>query len=254
LSTKTRSSVGPTVGFYVYLFVEAVFSSDNPEGHFPVYVPSDERIQEIEKKYAESNNPLVDRYDSTRENRAKGAGFYQFSSDEDTRKEQMEALKQARMETEKTRQETGAVDVRPGETEGMHEGQAEGTGKVSGGSRAMEKRKRELEERRKLIEAKRRKVQESKSSEDGQKDESVEFGPIPLPVAPPAFQKPPVRAPAPQEAHDPFAVLEASISPTPSSTPKAKGWNRAEPVNEADAFLLRLEEEFLSSKGKKKQG
>ena len=61
----------------------------------------------------------------------------------------MEELKNAREETGKTRAELGAVDLRPGEIEGMN---AE-TGK----SAVLEKRKRDLEERRKLVDAKRRK-------------------------------------------------------------------------------------------------
>jgi len=61
----------------------------------------------------------------------------------------MEELRNAREETGKTRAELGAVDLRPGEVEGMN---AE-TGK----SAALEKRKRDLEERRKLVDAKRRK-------------------------------------------------------------------------------------------------
>ena len=61
----------------------------------------------------------------------------------------MEGLKNAREETGKTRAELGAVDLRPGEVEGMNVG--------SGKSAALEKRKRDLEERRKLVDAKRRK-------------------------------------------------------------------------------------------------
>jgi len=61
----------------------------------------------------------------------------------------MEELKNAREETGKTRAELGAVDLRPGEVEGMNAG--------SGKSAALEKRKRDLEERRKLVDAKRRK-------------------------------------------------------------------------------------------------
>lgn len=61
----------------------------------------------------------------------------------------MEELKNAREETGKTRAEIGAVDLRPGEVEGMNSG--------SGKSAALEKRKRDLGERRKLVDAKRRK-------------------------------------------------------------------------------------------------
>jgi hypothetical protein len=96
---------------------------------------------------------LDQHYDASREVRAKGAGFYQFSADEETRKKQMEELRQARLETEQTRQESGAVNLKAGEVEGMQEG-SDGLR-----SRAIEKRKRELEERRKAVEAKRRKFQ-----------------------------------------------------------------------------------------------
>lgn len=106
---------------------------------------------------AEENNPLNIHYDASSEVRAKGAGFYQFSGDEQTRKRQMEELKKAREETEQTRQEVGAHDVRPGEMEGMVLSSGDGNEHVPQKSRALEKRKRELEERRRLLEAKRRK-------------------------------------------------------------------------------------------------
>lgn len=179
--------------------------------------------------------PLADRYDASKENRAKGAGFYQFSTDEETRKAQMEELKAARMETEKTRHDTGALDVKPGEIEGMQ---------ASGTSRAMEKRKRQLEERRKLIEAKRRKIQQPK---DGGKPAAGSEAAAPLsPAAPPM----------PAVPADPFAALEAAAAvATQATTSKSQGKTKAaEPASDADAFLSRLEEEFLASKGTKRQG
>lgn len=130
----------------------------NPVNFFPVYEPSSERVAEIQAAAAEENNPLNIHYDAGREVRAKGAGFYQFSADEETRKKQMEELQQVRHETEKTRQELGAVDLKAGEVEGMQDGPN------ALRSRAIEKRKRELEERRKLVEAKRRKLQPGDSS------------------------------------------------------------------------------------------
>ncbi|KAJ7637716.1 hypothetical protein DFH06DRAFT_1002281 [Mycena polygramma] len=126
----------------------------NPVGHFPVYQPSADRVAQIEKEQAEANHPLGVHYDAAAEVRARGAGFYQFSKDEEMRKAQMDELKSARDETERTRKEAGAVDIRPGEVEGMQDSDSAATGK----SRAMEKRKRELEERRKLLDAKRRKL------------------------------------------------------------------------------------------------
>lgn len=126
--------------------------TDNPVNFFPVYEPSSDRVAAIQAAAAEENNPLNIHYDASREVRAKGAGFYQFSADEETRKKQMEELRQARQETGMSRQQLGAVDLKAGEVEGMQEAPN------ALRSRAIEKRKRELEERRKLVEAKRRKL------------------------------------------------------------------------------------------------
>ncbi|KAJ7494682.1 hypothetical protein B0H11DRAFT_1716850 [Mycena galericulata] len=190
----------------------------NPVGHFPVYQPSVDRVAQIEKEHAEANNPLGVHYDATGEVRAKGAGFYQFSKDEETRKAQMDELKSARGETEKTRKETGAVNILPGEVEGMQDPQSA----PSGRSRAMEKRKRELEERRKLVDAKRRKL-----------TAGTESASTPAPTATAVFTA---------VATDPFAALEVA------STDKNKGKGKAE--NEADKFLAQLEQDFLSGKRK----
>src|SRR5260221_7446167 len=91
----------------------------NPVNFFPVYEPSSDRVAAIQAAAAEENNPLNQHYDASREVRAKGAGFYQFSADEETRKEQMDELRQVREETEKTRQELGAVDLKAGGVAGM---------------------------------------------------------------------------------------------------------------------------------------
>lgn len=131
--------------------------SGNPVNFFPVYEPSSDRVAAIQAAAAEENNPLNIHYDASREVRAKGAGFYQFSADEETRKKEMEELRQARHETEMTRQELGAVDLKAGEVEGMQEAPN------ALRNRAIEKRKRELEERRKLVEAKRRKLLNGKN-------------------------------------------------------------------------------------------
>ena len=120
-------------------------------------------MSEIAKAFAEENNPLGVHYDASREIRAKGAGFYQFSADEETRKAQMQELNALREETAKTRQELGAEDIRPGDIEGMRDGEALGTTGATK-SRAMEKRKRELEERRNMIEAKRKKIHDGAAS------------------------------------------------------------------------------------------
>ncbi|KAF7312313.1 hypothetical protein MIND_00244300 [Mycena indigotica] len=181
LRTARRSEVprdlAPSENKEDYDSDEDLIIIGNPVGHFPVYQPSAERVAQIEKEHAEENNPLGVHYDATGENRAKGAGFYQFSADELTRKAQMDELKAARVETEKTRKDTGAMEILPGESEGMQDASS------SSRSRTMEKRKREIEERRKLLDAKRRKV-----------------GQDALPVTPP------VAAP------DPFAALESGSS------------------------------------------
>ena len=78
-------------------------------------------MAEVAKAYSEANNPLGVHYDASREVREKGAAYYQLSGDEETRKRQLEELMSARQETERTRQETGAVNVKPGEIEGMRE-------------------------------------------------------------------------------------------------------------------------------------
>lgn len=188
----------------------------NPVNHYPTYKQSEERIAEIAKEFAEENNPLNVHYDATREVRAKGAGFYQFSGDEETRRRQMEELKSVREDTEKSRKESGAVDVLPGEVEGMQE--------ASTKSRAMEKRKREIEERRKLLEEKRKKRKV---------DTPAHLG-MPIPVPSQVQVSPP-----PQKEVDPFAVLETTAV-TQKTTTKA-----SPPGNDADAFLAQLERDFL---------
>lgn len=90
---------------------------------------------EAEKALQEGSNPAT-HYDATKEVRARGAAFYQFSKDEEARKAQMEGLRNVRDATEQARRETEVSNEKPG----------------------MEKRKRDIEERRKAIEAKRRKV------------------------------------------------------------------------------------------------
>ncbi|KDR76324.1 hypothetical protein GALMADRAFT_140036 [Galerina marginata CBS 339.88] len=237
----------------------------NPVNHFPTYQPSEERMAEIAKAYAEENNPLGAHYDASKEVRAKGAGFYQFSADEETRATQMEELKASREETARTRTELGAEDVKFGEVEGMRAG--EGTGASGPGtlkSRAMEKRKREIEERRQLLEAKRRKLKQS--NEFATPDLHAKAGPsstssqlsekpnpytakIAVPVDPLSKSNNanfnPVTA---ENSSDPFAALEANAT---TSTETQRKSNVAPDVNETDSFLARLEEEFLGSRSKK---
>jgi len=193
-------------------------------------------VEAIRTAASEETNPLASHYDAARENRAKGAAFYSFSKDEETRAREMEELRKAREQTEKTRTEVGAIDVRPGEIEGMvdtgqaSEGAAEGSEGLKGKdkvlaarSRAMEKRKRELEERKKLIEAKRRKVQSGEGEAQVPKPGIV----------------------------DPFAALESSTSKTPTDTKgKAKReWDQKATnpaVLAADDFLSQLEKDLVT--------
>jgi hypothetical protein len=206
--------------------------------HFPVYEPSAERVAQIAAEHAEENNPLNIHYDASQEVRAKGAGFYQFSADEETRRAQMEELKMARGETEKTRHETGAVDVRPGEVEGMRDETGNGAA-VGVRSRAMEKRKRELEERRKMIDAKRRKVEEAQNPVSTSE---------PIPSTSKVQAAIDNIADGPSVPVDPFATLETKST---SNRGKGKGKRKSSPINEADAFLAQLEQDFLASRKKK---
>lgn len=213
--------------------------------HFPTFEPSQERIAEIQASLAEENNPLNIHYDASREVRAKGAGFYQFSGDEETRKRQMEELRKAREETEKTREEVGAVDVRPGEVEGLAAVNGAASGAGTQKSRALEKRKRELEERRKLLEAKRRKKNPAAATPEPS-DETPVFSmppdsPTDGPEHPPDHTSPARKAPA---STDPFASLEAR---TLGRDAKGKAKATA-PINDADDFLASLERDILGRK------
>ena len=191
--------------------------------HFPVYMPSEDRIAEIEKTFAEENNPLNVHFNATKENRAMGAGFYQFSADEETRRAQMEELKTVREETMKVRQETGAVDIKAGDVEGMQVGEI-------ARSRAVEKRKREIEERRALIEAKRKKVKTEGTEEP----------------KPPSATEPATQTVDQTANKDPFAALETHEAPPRKEKSKK---SKSEPT-EADTFLAQLEKDLLDSRRK----
>lgn len=94
-----------------------------------------ERMAEIAaKRDKEATPPPEKHYDANWEIRSKGAGFYSFSQDAETRKEEMSALERERKETEKVRgKEGGAIGV--------------------------DKKK---EERRRMIEERRKKVEEAR--------------------------------------------------------------------------------------------
>jgi hypothetical protein len=218
----------------------------NPVNHFPTYQPSEERVSEIEKAFAEENNPLGVHYDASNEIRAKGAGFYQFSADEETRKVQMQELNALREDTAKTRQELGAEDIKPGDVEGMRDGEAPGTAGATK-SRAMEKRKRELEERRNMIEAKRKKLHDGAASRVNANMASEAPSLSTHSGAQPEVKKLDVAQPTIYS--DPFAALESQ-----AFSSSIKGKKKAVPATastEADSFLAVLEQEFLSSRVKK---
>lgn len=208
--------------------------ADNPVNHFPTYEPSEERVAAIHAKLAEEDNPLNMHYDASGEVRAKGAGFYQFSGDEETRRKQMEELRKTREETEKTRMDMGAVDLRPGEVEGIQpqvETDVANAGPAK--SRAMEKRKRELEERRKLLEAKRRKKNPAINSASPGSSSSA---PGLLAAS---------EAPGPTASdNDPFAALDAQASKK-NAKQKSSEQRPAKAANTADAFLASLEQDIL---------
>lgn len=217
-----------------------------------MYEPTEDQIAKVELKYAEENNPLDVHYDASKEVRAKGAGFYQFSEDEETRRRQMEELKSAREETERTRKEVGAEDIKPGQDEGM-------SGGSSVKSRAMEKRKREIEERRKLLEAKRKKIKVDETNHEGspsvqanaptqisRRETSLVSKDVPVRESGDLTDNHNVD----ETFKDPFATLEAHAA----SADKSKGKNskrRQLATSDADAFLSQLEQEFLASRVKK---
>ena len=205
-------------------------------------------MNEIAKAFAEENNPLGVHYDASREIRAKGAGFYQFSADEETRKTQMQELNALREETAKTRQELGAEDIKPGDIEGMRDGEAPGTTGTK--SRAMEKRKRELEERRNMIEAKRKKLKlhdGAVSSVDANVSSEAPSLLTHSGVQPMEAKKSEVAQPT--IPSDPFAALESQA--LSSSIKGKKKAVSATATTEADTFLADLEQEFLGSRIKK---
>lgn len=195
---------------------------ENPVNFFPVYEPSAERTAAINEALAEGNKPLNTHYDSTREVRSKGAGFYQFSADEETRKKQMEELLAARGETERNREDLGAVDLKPGEVDGL---QASGHG-LKG--RATEKRKRELEERRLLLDAKRRK---GKGKAEAVEDQKLSQ---PIPPSPSMDEgtKPPT-------VTDPFVALEAQ---------RPKPYGSTAGSIDTDAFLADIEQTIFKGR------
>ncbi|GAA5991027.1 hypothetical protein JCM10908_006508 [Rhodotorula pacifica] len=110
------------------------------QNFFPVYEPDPEVLaRRAATLAAAAAAPLVSHYDASRENRTKGAGFYQFSGNEDERQAQMEALAKEREETERKRREREEV-----------------------GDAVKRRREEEVEDRKRKIEAKRREMEEKR--------------------------------------------------------------------------------------------
>lgn len=208
-------------GFSITFNWSLTWITDNPVNFFPVYEPSAERVKAVEEELIEAQKRPDTHYDAAKEVRAKGAAFYQFSADEETRKQQMEELRSAREGTKKTREDVGAVDVQPGEVEGMCDDETSST------NRALEKRKREIENRRALLEAKRKKLKVDGNAPPSQA--------MPEPQTPPVFN----------QANDPFAALETQVSKTLPRKPKAAICLNVASTVDADAFLAQLEQEVL---------
>jgi hypothetical protein len=178
-------------------------------------------VAKIEEAYAEATKDPTTHYDASKENRATGAGFYQFSADEETRARQMEELKRSREETEKARQEAGIVNGAASSGEDAVPTSAEGKDKVDEAStgpapkitgRGIDKRKRDLEERRKAIQAKRRKTNVASAASN-----SIPASELPdSSVAQPTTSRPPIKGAleanaSPSAADDFLAKLEADL-------------------------------------------
>jgi hypothetical protein len=186
----------------------------------------------------------------------------------------MEELKVSREETTRIRQEFGAEDVRPGEVEGMREGESSGTSAAGASkSRAMEKRKREIDERMQILEAKRRKLRGDETDSttnsnatsnplfsNSKVKEKASISLTALEVAPTITQESftslegqsagsqPGENTAARVSFDPFSQLEKDTNRSTKTKDKMKA---GAPSNEADSFLAQLEEEFLMSRFKK---
>ncbi|KAK1224073.1 hypothetical protein PQX77_008403 [Marasmius sp. AFHP31] len=196
----------------------------NPVNHHPIFIPGDERVAEIKKATAESDKPLETHYDYSLENRARGAGSYNFSRNEQERLAELQKLSARRDETMRARAEAGAIDVKPGEVEGFDP--KVGTTQ----SKAMEKRKRDLEERRAKLEANKRKKGKSTNGVSQARSEDQQ---------PAVFMA---------SANDPFAALEAASSAHAASSIDNKVKTKV--VTEVDVFFAGLESDLLKGRGK----
>ncbi|KAH7873791.1 uncharacterized protein C8R40DRAFT_1048842 [Lentinula edodes] len=206
------------------------------QNHFPTYQHTEDRITEIINEHSEENNPLEKHYDPNSEIRDRGAASYTFSTDEETRQARLNELKSRHLETDAIRKEMGAVDVLPGEIEGMQ------VPEVRSSVKGSEKRKREMEERRKMLDAKRKKVGTRTVIEEPQPDtvSASTSGTTTSLIR--NSQTPGL----PQQV-DPFSALESA---TFSKPPPNKGKGKSSSQHDADEFLAQLGNEMLNKKRK----
>jgi len=105
----------------------------------PDHTISEQMAELAAKRDKEATPPPDEHFDGKKEIRTKGAGFFQFSNDEDERKRQMTALENERQETELKQAES---------------------------RKRKEDRKRDIEERRKAIQQKRGKAKADRFLDD----------------------------------------------------------------------------------------
>ncbi|KAJ3906699.1 hypothetical protein F5879DRAFT_797172 [Lentinula edodes] len=222
-------------------FSLSIFSPNFPTGnaqilqnHFPTYQHTEDRITEIINEHSEENNPLEKHYDPNSEIRDRGAASYTFSTDEETRQARLNELKSRHLETDAIRKEMGAVDVLPGEIEGMQ------VPEVRSSVKGSEKRKREIEERRKMLDAKRKKV--GTVIEEPQPD-TVSASTSGTTTS----LKRNSQTPGLPQQVDPFSALESA---TFSKPPPNKGKGKSSSQHDADEFLAQLGNEMLNKKRK----
>ncbi|KAI0691522.1 hypothetical protein C8T65DRAFT_834153 [Cerioporus squamosus] len=191
----------------------------DPVNYFPMYVPTEERKQQIDAQRAEEDTPLETHYDPTREVRDLGSANYKFSKNEDVRKQQQRELKERAEEAARNRELLQAPNVRAGAVEGMQ------GGPESAKTRAAEKRKRLLEERNKQLEARRKKRKAGEDTPPAQDIPTAGPSNVPQPTATPAQD-------------DPFAAVEARTHKKSNQAVKQE-------IDAADDFLAKLEQDVL---------
>lgn len=164
----------------------------------------------------------------------------------------MEDLLNSRKETMEVRKETGAMDLKPGEVQGLRADSGAGTS--AGGkqlSAAMAKRKKELEDRRSMIQAKRRKL-----VGNGVDAEASLDTPAPSNGAKRAtvsHSSTLAQDQGGQETKDPFAASEASSNHSDpfaavernATRPVKSRWDKR-PAPDVDSFLADVEKELAS--------